>query len=231
MLTKNLRGFASSWETVAAWERIASCCEDLGWLSFANTVAGRSRCLPVGRRDEHYARRPRAVASRTHVTGRRNRVDGRRCAAGCSSFVAMMSSGNFRKRDDRPSGAWTCAWRISKCCGNQQFAIQTVEMYLMASSVRKSVWTFVRELLGPHLSTCAWWSNRSSSEVTAPVSPSSLPQSSTGRFDVMGRLGQPTPNASNDEEIWPCAAGMGVNLDFVLEAVLGTYAASARPLE
>jgi hypothetical protein len=29
------------------------------------------------------------------------------------------------------------------------------EFYFEVSSVRKSVWTFVRQLFGPHLSTCA----------------------------------------------------------------------------
>ena len=44
--------------------------------------------------------------------------------------------------------------------------------------------SFVRQLRGPHLRMCAWWSSRSRSAVTAAVSPRSLPQSSTGRFDV-----------------------------------------------
>jgi hypothetical protein len=30
-----------------------------------------------------------------------------------------------------------------------------VEFYFVGSSVRKSVWTLVRQLRGPHLSTCA----------------------------------------------------------------------------
>jgi len=34
-------------------------------------------------------------------------------------------------------------------------AAETGEFYFEVSSVRKSVWTFVRQLLGPHLSTCA----------------------------------------------------------------------------
>jgi hypothetical protein len=61
---------------------------------------------------------------------------------------------------------------------------ETGEFYRVASSVRKSVWTLVRQLRGPHVKTWAWWSRRSSSAVTAAVSPSSLPQSSTGRLDV-----------------------------------------------
>jgi len=60
----------------------------------------------------------------------------------------------------------------------------TREFYFVPSSVRKSGCTLVRQLRGPHLSTWAWWSKRSSSAVIAAVSPSSLPQSSTGRLDV-----------------------------------------------
>ena len=42
----------------------------------------------------------------------------------------------------------------------------------------------VRQLRGPHLSTCPWCSMRSSMEPTEATSPNSLPQSSTGRLDV-----------------------------------------------
>jgi REP element-mobilizing transposase RayT len=42
----------------------------------------------------------------------------------------------------------------------------------------------VRQLRGPHLSTWAWWRRRSSAAATAATSPSSFPQSSTGRFEV-----------------------------------------------
>jgi hypothetical protein len=34
-------------------------------------------------------------------------------------------------------------------------AAETREFYFDVSSVRKSEWTFVRQLFGPHLSTCA----------------------------------------------------------------------------
>ena len=34
-------------------------------------------------------------------------------------------------------------------------AAETREFYFDVSSVRKSVWTFVRQLFGPHLRTCA----------------------------------------------------------------------------
>ena len=47
-----------------------------------------------------------------------------------------------------------------------------------------SVGVLVRQLRGPHLSTWPWCSRRSSMELTAATSPSSLPQSSTGRFEV-----------------------------------------------
>src|SRR5258708_39648870 len=46
----------------------------------------------------------------------------------------------------------------------------------------------VRQLRGPHLSTCPWCSSRSSIAETAALSPSSLPQSSTGLFDVISVL-------------------------------------------
>ncbi len=42
----------------------------------------------------------------------------------------------------------------------------------------------VRQLRGPHLRTWPWWRSRSSIELTAAVSPSSFPQSSTGRLEV-----------------------------------------------
>jgi hypothetical protein len=46
----------------------------------------------------------------------------------------------------------------------------------------------VRQLRGPHLSRCPWWSNRSNMAPTAAASPSSLPQSSTGRLEVSSVL-------------------------------------------
>ena len=39
--------------------------------------------------------------------------------------------------------------------GNFQALAETSEFYFVVSSVRKSVWTFVRQLRGPHLSTWA----------------------------------------------------------------------------
>jgi hypothetical protein len=54
--------------------------------------------------------------------------------------------------------------------------------YPAASCGGKSV--LVRQLRGPHLSTWPWCSKRSSMALTAAASPSSLPQSSTGRFEV-----------------------------------------------
>ena len=46
----------------------------------------------------------------------------------------------------------------------------------------------VLQLRGPHLRMCPWWSRRSSMAVTAALSPSSLPQSSTGRLEVKSVL-------------------------------------------
>ena len=54
--------------------------------------------------------------------------------------------------------------------------------YPAASCGGKSV--LVRQLRGPHLSTWPWCSKRSSMALTAAASPSSLPQSSTGRLEV-----------------------------------------------
>src|ERR1017187_2863036 len=54
--------------------------------------------------------------------------------------------------------------------------------YPAASCGGKSV--LVRQLRGPHLSTWPWCSKRSSMALTAAASPSSLPQSSSGRFEV-----------------------------------------------
>jgi hypothetical protein len=39
--------------------------------------------------------------------------------------------------------------------GNFVVPAETGEFYFVPSSVRKSVWTLVRQLRGPHLSTCA----------------------------------------------------------------------------
>ena len=65
-------------------------------------------------------------------------------------------------------------------------AFSTVRHFHRAQSDETAA--LVRQLLGPHLSTCPWCSKRSSIELTAAVSPSSLPQSSTGRFDVSSVL-------------------------------------------
>jgi hypothetical protein len=59
--------------------------------------------------------------------------------------------------------------------------------YLNGKEVRRSL-DLVRQLRGPHLRMCAWWRSRSRSAVTAAVSPRSLPQSSTGRFEVRSVL-------------------------------------------
>jgi hypothetical protein len=40
--------------------------------------------------------------------------------------------------------------------GHHEWATETREFYFEPPSTRKSVWSFVRELCGPHFSTCAW---------------------------------------------------------------------------
>jgi len=66
--------------------------------------------------------------------------------------------------------------------GQRKWPSRTRLFYPAASCGGKSV--LVRQLRGPHLSTCPWCSKRSSMALTAAASPSSLPQSSTGRFEV-----------------------------------------------
>jgi hypothetical protein len=51
-----------------------------------------------------------------------------------------------------------------------------------------SAGNLVLQLRGPHLRIWPWWRRRSSMAVTAALSPSSFPQSSTGRFDVTNVL-------------------------------------------
>src|ERR1019366_5681394 len=66
--------------------------------------------------------------------------------------------------------------------GQRKWPSGTRLFYPAASCEGKSV--LVRQLRGPHLSTCPWCKRRSSMALTAAASPSSLPQSSTGRFEV-----------------------------------------------
>ena len=80
-----------------------------------------------------------------------------------------LKTGHSWTVQNRPSGAWRP---------------RRVSLPRSGHPLRKSVWILVRQLRGPHLRTWAWWSRRSSSAVTAAVSPRSLPQSSTGRFEV-----------------------------------------------
>ena len=51
-----------------------------------------------------------------------------------------------------------------------------------------SAGNLVLQLRGPHLRIWPWWRRRSSMAVTAALSPSSLPQSSTGRLEVTNVL-------------------------------------------
>src|SRR5205807_1462654 len=54
-----------------------------------------------------------------------------------------------------------------------------------------SAGSLVLQLRGPHLSIWPWWRRRSSMAVTAALSPSSFPQSSTGRSEVTSVLARP----------------------------------------
>ncbi len=60
---------------------------------------------------------------------------------------------------------------------------ETSEFYFVASSVQVGM-DFGPPAAGPALKDMGVMQRRSRSAVTAAVSPSSLPQSSTGRFDV-----------------------------------------------
>src|ERR1019366_7175554 len=60
--------------------------------------------------------------------------------------------------------------------GQRKWPSGTRLFYPAASCEGKSV--LVRQLRGPHLSTCPWCKRRSSRALTAAASPSSLPQSS-----------------------------------------------------
>src|SRR5262245_29858919 len=69
-----------------------------------------------------------------------------------------------------------------------QWASGRSDIYLIASSAGKASPILVRQLRGPHLRTWPWWRRRSSMAATAAASPSTLPQSSTGRFEVKSVL-------------------------------------------
>ncbi len=60
--------------------------------------------------------------------------------------------------------------------------------YRVAASLCKLGCVRARQLFGPHLRMWPWWRSRSSMAVTAAVSPSKRPQSSTGRFEVRSVL-------------------------------------------
>jgi hypothetical protein len=70
-------------------------------------------------------------------------------ATGCLAAVTVVVAIAAAPR-------WTVENRQFLDRQNRQFpAAETGEFYFEVSSVRKSVWTFVRQLFGPHLSTCA----------------------------------------------------------------------------
>ena len=73
-----------------------------------------------------------------------------------------------------------CGPRASTAAGVEAAARHRGPTHAGAGSLCRRV----RQLRGPQVRTCAWWSRRSSIAVTAAVSPRSLPQSSTGRFEV-----------------------------------------------
>ena len=59
-------------------------------------------------------------------------------------IAAFLLGGHFKT-----GNLWTVK------TGNFVTPAKTGEFYFVPSSVRKSVWTLVRQLRGPHLSTCA----------------------------------------------------------------------------
>jgi len=66
-----------------------------------------------------------------------------------------------------------------------------------------SAGNLVLQLRGPHLRIWPWWRRRSSIAVTAALSPSSFPQSSTGRFNaesILMRSPDPDPAMFNQVE-------------------------------
>ena len=78
-------------------------------------------------------------------------------------FIAYINSKEFRLKELEHENRvlpprWTLQNRplidTSKPA-TTGMAAETSEFYFVASSVRKSVWTFVRQLRGPHLRTCA----------------------------------------------------------------------------
>ncbi len=88
------------------------------------------------------------------------------------------------KRYERLSGHMKSGHRRSLQNRPMRRRPRRVEDYSFESFGFKSV-ALVRQLRGPDLRTWAWWRRRSSMAATAAVSPRSLPQSSTGRLEVM----------------------------------------------
>ena len=81
------------------------------------------------------------------------------------------------KNSSRLLTVTTSSDRLGYCTATRVQTVRQGRMvfYREASSGRKSAWTLVRQLRGPHLRTWAWWSRRSRSAVTAAVSPRSGP--------------------------------------------------------
>ena len=118
---------------------------------------------------------------------------GQRTFTAIADFVRLQSGwfGQFldlRKGTPSPYPRWTPEIRPYQYGSKptQGSLPRRMRIYPCASAARKlSAWSFIRQLRGPRLRTWAWWSARSRRAVAAAVSPSSLPQSSTGRLDVI----------------------------------------------
>src|SRR5271167_1376895 len=75
------------------------------------------------------------------------------------------------------------------CIFSKSPIVQVVAFWLLFDAVLYcSAGNLVLQLRGPHLRIWPWWRRRSSMAVTAALSPSSFPQSSTGRFEVTSVL-------------------------------------------
>ena len=87
----------------------------------------------------------------------------RRSLAKSVSYVSISKA--LRQRQEHRSGALASIYHLgghfktgnlwTVKTGNYLRPAKTGEFYFVPSSVRKSVWTLVRQLRGPHLSTCA----------------------------------------------------------------------------
>ena len=108
----------------------------------------------------------------------------------CDAATAKVAWNNVSRMQERVTHAFDPRWSpenrpvvvASKAASRGGRDRVTYRDWSLAG---KSDWSLVRQLRGPHLRTWAWCRRRSRSAVTAAESPRSLPQSSTGRFDVI----------------------------------------------